>query len=224
MPGINPLGMHMSMFTSSIENLASDEQKEEWLDLVKNFEICGCYAQTELGHGSNVAGLETTATLDFETDEWVINSPTITSTKMWPGSLGLMANHALVMARIVIDDESKNDYGVQSFLVPIRDENHKPFPGVEVGDIASKLGFSSMDNGYLKFDKVRIPRTNMLTRFANITEEGEFEILGDPRLLYGIMVRTRLFLLYTSGFRLFQSLCIAARYAVCRHEFSTIPD
>ena len=48
----------------------------------------GCYAQTELGHGSNVAGIETTATLDSNSDEFVIHSPTVTSTKYWPGGLG----------------------------------------------------------------------------------------------------------------------------------------
>jgi acyl-CoA oxidase len=31
---------------------------------VLNLDILGCYAQTEIGHGSNVAGLETTATFD----------------------------------------------------------------------------------------------------------------------------------------------------------------
>ena len=69
----------------------------------------GCYAQTELGHGSNVAALETTATLDKSTDEFVINSPTITSAKYWPGDLGRMSSNAVVFARLKIDD---NDYGV----------------------------------------------------------------------------------------------------------------
>jgi len=51
-----------------------------------------------LGHGSNVAGLETTATLDKATDEWVIHSPTVSSTKFWPGGLGRTANYAVVFA------------------------------------------------------------------------------------------------------------------------------
>ena len=72
--------------------------------MVKNGDIFGCYAQTELGHGSNVAGLETTATLDKTTDEFIINTPTITATKYWPGDLGMFSSHAIVFARMIIDD------------------------------------------------------------------------------------------------------------------------
>ena len=67
---------------------------------VRNVNILGCYAQTELGHGSNVAGLETTATLDKSTDEWIIHSPTLTSAKFWPGDLGRFSTHAVVFARL----------------------------------------------------------------------------------------------------------------------------
>ena len=110
----------------------------------------GCYAQTELGHGSNVAGLETTATLDLQTDEFVIHSPSITSTKYWPGGLGLWANHALVFARCIV---SGNDYGIAPYIVPIRDmETHIPLKGVQVGDIGTKFGYSSKDNGWLMFN------------------------------------------------------------------------
>lgn len=86
------------MFITSIERLGSDEQGKLWLPKAKKLAIIGCYAQTELGHGSNVAGIETTATLDKASDEWVIHSPTVTSTKFWPGGLGITSNHAVVFA------------------------------------------------------------------------------------------------------------------------------
>ena len=101
--------------------------------------MLGCYAQTELGHGLNVAGIETTATLDKTTDEFVINSPTITSTKYWPRDLGRFTSHALVFARLIID---KKDLGVQPFMVQIRDvETWKIRPGVKCGDLGPKIGY-----------------------------------------------------------------------------------
>ena len=99
-----------------------------WLNDIKTLKKVGCYAQTELGHGSNVAGLETTATLDMQTDEFVIHSPTVTSTKYWPGGLGLWANHAVVFARCIVEG---NEYGVLPFMVQIRSlEDHLPLKGI----------------------------------------------------------------------------------------------
>jgi acyl-CoA oxidase len=112
--------------------------------------ILGCYAQTELGHGSNVSGLETTATLDMATDEWVLHSPSITATKMWPGSLGIHANYAIVYARCIVGDK---DHGPMAFVAPIRSlDTHLPLKGVKVGDLGTKLGFNSVDNGWMSFD------------------------------------------------------------------------
>lgn len=97
------------MFTKSIVFLASEEQKQRWLPKIDNLQILGCYAQTELSHGSNVAGLETTATYDKETDEFIIHTPSIKAIKFWPGGLGIFATHAVVMAQMIIDG---NKYGV----------------------------------------------------------------------------------------------------------------
>jgi acyl-CoA oxidase len=77
------------MFTDSLKTFGTEEQKAHYLPLADNLNIIGCYAQTELGHGSNVAGLETTATYDEKTETFVIHSPTIKAAKFWPGALGL---------------------------------------------------------------------------------------------------------------------------------------
>lgn len=58
--------------------------------------------QTELGHGTFVRGLETTSTYDVETGEFILHSPTLTSTKWWPGGMGKTSTHAVVMARLFI--------------------------------------------------------------------------------------------------------------------------
>ena len=97
----------------------------------------GCYAQTEIGHGSNVAALETTATLDKTTDEFIIHTPSITATKYWPGDLGRFSSHAVVFARLIIDEA---DFGVQPFMVQIRDvETWKIREGVKCGDLGPKI-------------------------------------------------------------------------------------
>ena len=220
-PGTSPLLLHFQMFHLAIEKLADEEQKAKWLPEVNQMRMVGCYAQTELGHGSNVAGLETTATFDKSKDEFVLHTPTVTATKFWPGSLGRFGNHAIVFARLLVDE---NDFGVQPFLVQIRDlENHMPLPGVQVGDIGAKLGYGSKDNGWLIFNKKRIPRTNMLMRFAGIDNEGNFEIRGDLRAIYQIMVAIRQQLITGAGLYMIKTLRLAIRYSVCRRQFSTIP-
>jgi acyl-CoA oxidase len=86
--GQNMSNLNLSMFRTSLQNMMTDEQLAKWMPLVKNHRIMGCYAQTELGHGSDIAGLQTTATFDKDTDEFVIHTPTLTAAKWWPGDIG----------------------------------------------------------------------------------------------------------------------------------------
>lgn len=48
-------------------------------------------------------------------------------------------------------------------MVQIRDKDHNPMPGCEMGDIGLKVGYNTKDNGYLRFDHVRIPRENLVS-------------------------------------------------------------
>src|SRR3978361_353923 len=86
----------------NLESQMSPEQQAYWIPKADRFEILGCYAQTELGHGSNLHGIETTATFVPDTDEFIMNSPTLSSTKFWIGTLGCWATHAIVVARLII--------------------------------------------------------------------------------------------------------------------------
>jgi acyl-CoA oxidase len=74
------------MFKQSIDLWSTPEQKKYWDNLMKDNVIFGSYVQTELGHGTFVRGLETTATYDKATQEFIIDSPTLTSIKYWPGA------------------------------------------------------------------------------------------------------------------------------------------
>lgn len=81
----SPVSVHSSMFLYTLANLTSEKQRDEWLEKAWNFNIIGTYAQTELGHGTFLRGLETTATFDEITQEFIINTPKLSSYKWWPG-------------------------------------------------------------------------------------------------------------------------------------------
>jgi acyl-CoA oxidase len=147
LPGV---GLHYSMFHAAVSAFANEDQLKYWTPIIKNHKILGCYAQTELGHGSNVAALETTATLDKATDEFIIHSPTITSTKYWPGDLGRFTTHAVVFARLLVGAQ---DFGVNAFMVQLRDvDTFKHVKGIKTGDLGPKIGYNSKDNGWATFD------------------------------------------------------------------------
>lgn len=112
--GLNPLTLNYTMFLNTVVGMMTDEQRAKWEPLTRAGRILGSYAQTEIGHGSDVASLETTATFDKETDEFIIHSPTPTATKWWPGDLGLFVTHATIFAKLIIDGQA---YGIIPFLV-----------------------------------------------------------------------------------------------------------
>eukprot|EP01018_Ginkgo_biloba_P002585 Gb_39042 [translate_table: standard] len=215
--------LHWGMFIPAIKGQASDEQQQEWLPLAYKMQIIGCYAQTELGHGSNVQGLETTATFDPNSDEFILNSPTLTSSKWWPGGLGKVSTHAVVYARLITGGR---DYGVHAFLVQIRSlEDHRPLPGVTVADIGMKFGngaYNTMDNGLLRFDHIRIPRKQMLMRLSKVTREGKYMQSDVPKqLVYGAMVYVRQTIVSDASNYLSRAVCIAVRYSAVRRQFGS---
>jgi acyl-CoA oxidase len=181
-----PYGLHAGMFTKTLREQATPEQQERFLSKAINYEIIGCYAQTELGHGSNVRGLETTATWNAERQIFTLHSPFLTSSKWWIGSLGKAANHAIVMAQLIID---KKSFGPHLFIVQIRDlQTHLPLENIHVGDIGPKFGFNTMDNGFLLFNQVEIPHGNMLARYSRVDPASNRYIQPtNPSLVYGTL-------------------------------------
>eukprot|EP00054_Salpingoeca_dolichothecata_P039138 m.15414 g.15414 ORF g.15414 m.15414 type:complete len:660 (+) comp9727_c0_seq1:41-2020(+) len=215
-----PNDVHMSMFIPTLMHQTSDEQRQKWLPLALNCGILGAYAQTELGHGSNVRGLETTATYDPSTQEFDIHSPTLNSTKWWPGGLGKTATHAVVYARLLL---AGKDYGIHAFIVQLRSlQNHKPLSGVEVGDIGPKVGFNTIDNGFARFNHVRIPRDQMLMGYAKVTPEGQYVPPKHAKVGYATMIHVRANIIMGSSLALSRGLTIAIRYSIVRKQGVTI--
>ncbi|KAJ4953982.1 hypothetical protein NE237_030814 [Protea cynaroides] len=217
------MDLHWGMFIPAIKGQGTEEQQKKWLPLAYKMQIIGCYAQTELGHGSNVQGLETTATFDPKTDEFILHSPTLTSSKWWPGGLGKASTHALIYSRLITDGQ---DHGVHGFIVQLRSlDDHLPLPGITIGDIGIKFGngaYNSMDNGVLRFDHVRIPRDQMLMRVSQVTREGKYLQSDVPRqLVYGTMVYVRQTIVSDASCALSRAVCIATRYSAVRRQFGS---
>lgn len=212
----NPLSLHYAMFIPAIMGQGTSEQQEYWLSRAISGDIIGTYAQTELGHGTFLRGLETTATYDPKTKEFILNSPTLTSYKWWPGGLGHTANHAVVVAQLYTQGECK---GVHPFIIQLRDVNtHEPLKGIVIGEIGTKLGMNGTNNGFLGFRNFRIPRENMLMQNSKVLEDGTYIKSVNDKLTYGTMVFVRVMLLQDLLYYLMKAVTIAVRYSVVRRQ------
>ncbi|CAF4863911.1 unnamed protein product [Pieris macdunnoughi] len=218
---ISPMLLHFGMFVPTIIGQCTPEQQAKWLLPAINLEIYGAYAQTELGHGTFIRGLETTATYDPSTEEFILHSPTLTAYKWWIGGLGKTANHCIVVAQLYTQGKC---YGVHTFIVQIRDlETHEPLPGVKVGEIGPKLGSNTADNGFLGFNNYRIPRDHMLMKNAQVLKDGTYKKLANAKLTYGTMVFVRVTLVSDSAFNLAKAATIAVRYSAVRRQSEAKP-
>uniref|UniRef100_A0A8C5AYZ0 Acyl-coenzyme A oxidase n=1 Tax=Gadus morhua TaxID=8049 RepID=A0A8C5AYZ0_GADMO len=212
----NPLEIHLAMFLPTLLNQATPEQMDRFFTPSWDLEIIGTYAQTEMGHGTHLRGLETTATFDPATQEFVMHSPTVTSIKWWPGGLGKTSNHAIVLAQLYTQGKC---HGLNAFIVPLRSMGtHMPLPGIVIGDIGPKFGFDAVDNGYLKLEHVRIPRENMLMKYAQVKPDGSYVKPLSSKLTYGTMVFIRSLIVGNAGIVLSQCCTIAIRYSAVRHQ------
>jgi Acyl-coenzyme A oxidase N-terminal len=70
------------MFVPTLINFGTAEQHEEWVQRSWDCKVIGTYAQTELGHGTFIRGMETTAIYDTKRREFVIHSPSINAYKV----------------------------------------------------------------------------------------------------------------------------------------------
>ena len=165
-------GVQFGLFGGSIHRLGTERHHEAYLPDVGTLDLPGCFAMSEYGHGSNVRELETTARYDPEAEEFVINTPHDAARKEWIGNAAAHGQLATVFAQLQVEDV---EYGVHAFLVPIRRPDGTPRPRVRIADCGEKIGLNGVDNGRLWFDHVRIPRENLLDRFATVEPDGTYE-------------------------------------------------
>ncbi|KAK0548679.1 hypothetical protein OC845_003468 [Tilletia horrida] len=215
----SPISIHWIAFVPVIMSQGTPQQIDRWASRAMRHEIMGAYLQTELGHGSNVAGLETTATFDKASDSFIIHSPTLTSTKWWAGGLGTTATHAVVQAQLIIDGKN---IGPHLFFVPLRSlETGDLLPGVSAGDIGPKAygAFGGLDNGWARFDKVKIPRENMFMKHSQVTKDGVYVKPPSAKMSYLGMMFIRSQMIDRCGWMLSRGITIAIRYSLVRRQF-----
>lgn len=223
------VGVHLGLFGNCIRGNGTDAQITYWLQergasMLRG--IYGCFAMTELGHGSNVGQLQTTATYNEGNKTFVINTPDLTATKWWIGGAAHSATHSVVYARLIVQGR---DYGIKTFVVPLRDpDTFRMLPGVVIGDIGKKMGRDGIDNGWIQYNNVVIPQDHMLSRFVQIVQDGTtVSVKTQPQLDqisgYSALLSGRVNMVMDS-FRFGAKFAtIATRYAVGRQQFADKP-
>src|SRR5882762_3855850 len=220
-------GVQWGLFGGAIENLGTERHHQAYVPRIINLDLLGCFAMTETGHGSDVQALETTATYDAATQEFVIDSPTRTARKDYIGGAAQTATVAAVFAQLITSDGQGQ--GVHCFVVPIRDEDGTDLPGVTTSDCHYKGGLPGVDNGRIQFDHVRVPRENLLNKYADVAEDGTYSspIENPGRRFFtmlGTLIRGRVTVGGSAGAAARVTLDIATRYALQRRQFKAPED
>lgn len=165
------VGVHFGLYTKTILSLGTEKHKK-WISRAFDLEDYGCFMLTEMGHGSNVQGIVTTATYEHSTRSFILNTPVDLGMKFWIGNLAQTANMGVVFANLLIDGRNE---GVHGFLIKLRDDNGKLNPGLIVGDCGMKMGNNGVDNGWALFRSMRVSVDCLLDRFSSISSDGEFK-------------------------------------------------
>ncbi|MFD2036187.1 acyl-CoA dehydrogenase [Belliella marina] len=214
-------GVQFGLWGMSVYFLGSEKHHQKYLKDIGSLKLPGCFAMTETGHGSNVRGLETTATYDHTQKTFTIHTPNPDARKEYIGNAAVHGQKATVFAKLIIDGE---DYGVNAFVVPLRSEDGKLVEGVRIEDCGRKMGLNGVDNGVIYFDNVIIPKEDMLDKFAAVNGQGEFEspINSDNRRFFtmlGTLVGGRIGIPRSALSASKTGLTIAIRHAEKRKQF-----
>ena len=214
-------GVQFGLWGMSVQSLGTEKHYAKYLKDIGSLKLPGCFAMTETHHGSNVKGLETTATYNHNDQTFTVHTPNKNAQKEYIGNAAVHGQMATVFAKLIIDG---HDYGVNAFIVPLRDTDGNTLNGIKIGDCGHKMGLNGVDNGTISFDNVVIPKENMLDRFASVNDKGEFEspIPSDNRRFFtmlGTLVGGRIGIPRSALSAAKSGLTIAIRYSDQRRQF-----
>lgn len=160
--------VQFNLFCGTILGVGNPKQVAALEDYQREGRL-GCFCLTECLAGVN-SGLvvNTTATWDEGRQEFLVHCPDQGARKNWI-SQGLTADLAVVVATLIVKGKSK---GPHAFVMELRRDG-KLVPGVSAEDIGDKTIGNDLDNALISFDKVWLPRSSLLDRYAGI-ESGEY--------------------------------------------------
>lgn len=218
------LGVHFSLWGCSLLFLGT-KRHHKWLRDTEKFIVKGCFSMTELGHGSNVRGIETIATYDSNTEEFIINTPCESAQKYWIGGAAKHANHTIIFAQLHINGRNE---GVHAFAAQIRDADGNICPNMRIVDCGHKIGLNGVDNGRIWFDNLRVPRENLLNSVADVTPDGQYiSSIKNPDERFAAFLAPltigRVNILCNALSLSKIGLSVAIRYSLTRRAFSISP-
>ncbi|BAT90053.1 hypothetical protein VIGAN_06121800 [Vigna angularis var. angularis] len=219
------LVVHYFLWGGAVKFLGTKRHHDKWLSATENYDMKGCFALSELGHGSNVRGIETITTYDSNTGEFVVNTPCESGQKYWIGGAD-HATHTIVFSQLYINGSNQ---GVHAFIAQIRDSDGNICPNIRIADCGHKIGVNGVDNGRIWFDNVRIPRENLLNSVGDVSPTGEYLSAiknVDQRFAAFLAPLTsgRVIIVGIAVYISKISLAIAVRYALTRRAFSITPN
>ena len=214
-------GVQFGLFGGAIYNLGT-ARHHALLERIATAELLGCFAMTERAHGSNVRELRTVARYEPSRKAFIVTSPDLGAGKEWIGGAARDARLAVVFAQLETQGEQ---FGVHAFLVPVRSDAGEMLPGVRSEDCGHKMGLNGVDNGRLWFDNVEVPRDNLLDRFGQVSESGEYasEIASSSKRFFtmlGTLVGGRISVSAGAVSAAKTGLTIAVRYGEARRQFA----
>lgn len=163
-----------NLFAGTVLAVGSESQVAQ-LDEMQRRGQLGCFALTEKLAGVQ-SGLvvNTTAHWHPSTGSFTLHTPSEGAKKNWI-SQGFTADKAVVMASLFVDGRN---VGPHAFLVDLRGDDGRLLEGVEMADMGRKTTGNDLDNAWIAFDHVQLPRRSLLDRYCDIVGS-EYVLLKD---------------------------------------------
>ncbi|XP_050427560.1 peroxisomal acyl-coenzyme A oxidase 3-like isoform X2 [Adelges cooleyi] len=166
------VGLTFDMFSNVIFGMDNGRNSEIY-QLAIEGKVPGCFALTEISHGTNTKAMRTTCTYDNKIKQFIMHTPDFEAAKCWVGSLGKSSTHAIIWAKLIMSNG--DDHGLHAFVVKIRDvKTMLPYSGVIVGDLGEKANLNGVDNGFIMFDNYHIPKESLLSKTGDINDDGQY--------------------------------------------------